>query len=1271
MRYLEFAVASNFSFLRGASHPEELMLQAAHVELDGIGLCDRNSVAGVVRAHLIKREKELPLAYHPGARLVFADGTPDILAYPRDRPAWGRLCRLLTRGNLRAKKGSCILYRNDLLDHIEGLELIVMEGSTRDFPPTPFLRKPQDHTISEDEGKPDAKPGPRLVASREESPGAQEVSLLSLLRDAAYGRVRLAVSMLYRGKDRTRLAQRAQTAAQARIPLIAVNDVLYHHPDRRELQDVLTCIREHLTIDEAGRRLAVNAERYLKPPQEMARLFQATPEAIDETLALDKALTFSLDELRYEYPDERRAGFASAQDALVHLAWEGADGRYPEGIPDHVRQALDHELALIGKLDYAPYFLTVHSIVEYARSRNILCQGRGSAANSAVCYCLRITDVDPRDGRLLFERFISSDRGEPPDIDVDFEHERREEVIQHIYRHYGRDHTGIAATVISYRGRSAIREVGKAFGLSEDTIGALSSSIWGMGGGAVRADALKKTGIDLAAARVHKMRALALAIQSFPRHLSQHVGGFVITRSPLDEVVPIGNGAMAERTFVEWDKDDLDALGILKVDVLGLGMLTCVRKAFELTEQHYGVSFRACRSDPRLSLPEGEGGRAKRGRVGNSEKRRIRGSRHLTPPDRLTSFGGHPPHPNSGLSEFGTLRWPKSDISDLGRGGIGPSLPRYSALGLSLCGKDTTENLAQEGFFTLATVPKEDGAVYRMLQRADSVGVFQVESRAQMSMLPRLKPKEFYDLVIEVAIVRPGPIQGDMVHPYLRRRQGLEPISYPSKELEAVLGKTLGVPLFQEQAMKIAIVAGGFTPGEADRLRRAMATFKRTGTIGTFKTKMIEGMVARNYPRDFAERCFGQIEGFGEYGFPESHAASFALLVYASAWLKCRYPDVFAAALLNSQPMGFYAPAQIVRDLTEHGVEVRPTDINRSDWDATLEPHAHPAPRVHARHCEMAQDILSAHALRLGFRQIKGLCEQDGRRIVAVRHQSYASVRDFWLRTGLSPRVIAQLADADAFGSLGLSRRQALWAAKALGRVGEREDDLPLFRVRGNFTEHSQGSYCPEPAVTLPLMPLGEEVVNDYRFLALSLRAHPASFLRADLNRRGIVCNEALRTRRSGERVTVSGLVTIRQRPGTASGVIFMTIEDETAVANIIVWPSTFERFRAVVLGARYISVTGELQQESGVIHVVAARLDDLTPLLARLTENGPAIESLARADAVKRPHDETIDSRARGRRNPPRIAAPAQLPDLLASNLDVPARGSAHSPTRRRGTKI
>jgi error-prone DNA polymerase len=1195
-RYLEFAVASNFSFLRGASHPEELMLQAAHIGLDGIGLSDRNSVAGVVRAHLIKREKELTLHYHPGARLVFADGTPDILAYPRNRSGWGRLCHLLTRGNLRADKGECILLLDDLLEHIEGLELIVMETSSRDVPAPP----PEKWRLTSDADYQTPKTAvipPRPVAGKTKLKlitGSKKPPLLAALRNAAPDRVRLAASMLYRGNDRARLVQRAETAQAAGVPLIAVNDVLYHHPDRRELQDVLTCIREHLTIDTAGRRLAVNAERYLKPAAEMARLFRNAPDAIEETLALDAELTFSLDELQYEYPDEVREGFATPQDALVHLAWEGAVRRYPEGIPDAVRKSLAHELALIAELKYAPYFLTVHDIVRYARSQNILCQGRGSAANSSVCYCLGVTEVDPKRIDLLFERFISADRHEPPDIDVDFEHERREEVIQYIYARYGRAHAGISGTVISYRGRSAIREVGKAFGLSEDTIGALSSSIWGMGGGEVREVELKRAGIDLGSPRMQKMRALAMAIQSFPRHLSQHVGGFVITRSRLDEVVPIGNGAIDERTFVEWDKDDLDALGILKVDVLGLGMLTCIRKGFEFVEKHYGEKL------------------------------------------------------------------------------------------------------------TLATIPAEEEAVYRMLQRADSLGVFQVESRAQMSMLPRLKPKSFYDLVIEVAIVRPGPIQGDMVHPYLRRRQGLEKVSYPSKDLEAVLGKTLGVPLFQEQAMKIAIVAGGFTPGEADKLRRAMATFKRTGTIGTFKVKMVEGMVARGYEREFAERCFSQIEGFGEYGFPESHAASFALLVYASSWLKCRYPDAFAAALINSQPMGFYAPSQIVRDVREHGVEVRPVDVNHSAWDVTLEPGPNPVERMHALHRDMMGDIRTTHAMRLGFRKIKGLSEeQHGKVIMQHRGAGYASVRDLWLRTGLPPHVIARLADADAFGSLGLTRRQALWAAKALGRVGDKDDDLPLFSsdvtspstecrnnaaqaplafpppLRGRDREggpHAQDSQqtiasYSEPAVTLPPMSLGEEVVNDYRFLELSLRAHPASFLRTDLARRGIIRNEELRATPSGARVTISGLVTIRQRPGSAHGVIFMTIEDETSVANIIVWSKTFERFRPVILGARYIAVRGEVQQESGVIHVVAARIDDLTPLLARLTQDAPPIQSLARADAVKRPHDEDIDSRARGRRNPPRIAAPMEVPDL-AADLDVPARGSAHAPSRRGGSR-
>jgi len=1163
MRYLEFAVASNFSFLRGASHPEELMVQAAHVGLAGLGLCDRNSVAGVVRAHLAKREQNLSPRYHPGARLVFADGTPDVLAYPRDRAGWGRLCRLLSVGNLRAEKGDCILQLDDLLAHAFGLELIAMDGSAR---------------------------------------------LLERLREAAPHRVRLAVAMLYRGRDRTRLARMKKLAHTAHVPLIAVNDVFYHHPDRRPLADVLTCIREKITIDRAGRKLAVNAERYLKPPREMVRLFRDTPEAIEETIALSDALSFSLDELRYEYPDEQMEGFDSAQDALTHITYEGVARRYPQGLPDKVRVNLEHELKLIAQLQYAPYFLTVYDIVRFARSQGILCQGRGSAANSAVCFCLGITEVDPDRADLLFERFISPERREPPDIDVDFEHERREEVIQYIYGKYGRERAGIAATVISYRGRSAIREVGKAFGLSEDTIGALSSSIWGGGGGAVSKEAVTRTGLDPQSQRMRQILALAQEINGFPRHLSQHVGGFVITRSRLDEVIPIGNAAMDDRTFVEWDKDDLDALGILKIDVLGLGMLSCLRKALDLMDRHYG--------------------------------------------ERLT----------------------------------------------------------------LATIPSENPAVYHMLCRADSLGVFQVESRAQMTMLPRLAPKNFYDLVIEVAIVRPGPIQGDMVHPYLRRRRGQERITYPSKALEAVLHKTLGVPLFQEQAMKIAIVAAGFTPSEADRLRRAMATFKRVGTIGTFQRKMIDGMLANGYEREFAERCFQQIEGFGEYGFPESHAASFALLVYASAWLKCRYPDAFAAALLNAQPMGFYAPAQIVRDAREHGVEVRPPDVNHSHWDSTLESGPRAADHLHELHCEMRNDVRTTHAVRLGLREIKGLKEEDGRLIVAKRTCSgrsaalqtrdlcddrhmeselpYDSVRDVWLRTGLAPHILQRLADADAFGSLGLTRREALWAAKALGRVGDRDDNLPLFatsrtsavmpREGGSSSNHgercndSELSAIPgspafvgdnnlrmcEPEVCLPPMPIGEEVINDYRFLHLSLRAHPAQFLRPDLNARAIRQNEMLRRLASGARTRISGLVTCRQRPGSANGVVFMTIEDETAVANVIVWPKVFERLRPVVLSARYVTVSGLVQEESGVIHVVAEQLEDLTHLLARLADHGAEIDGLARCDEVRRPIEEQRETHLAGSRQNRLVRLMREMPEL-ASDLDVSARGSAHAPTR------
>jgi DNA-directed DNA polymerase III PolC len=1112
MRYLEFATASNFSFLRGASHPEELMVQAQAIGLAGLGLCDRNSVAGVVRAHLAKREQNLPLKYHPGARLIFADGTPDILAYPRDRAAWGRLTRLLTVGNLRAEKGGCTLRLDDLIAHIFGLELVVMGG---------------------------------------------ERQLLSRLRSAAPDRVRLAGAMLYRGHDRARLSRTAALAREAGVPLIAVNDVHYHHPDRRPLADVVTCIREKLVIDRAERKLAVNAERFLKPPQEMARLFRDAPEAIEETLRLSETLTFSLDELRYEYPDESIDGFPDAQAALTHLAYGSAAKRYPQGLPDKVRTAIEHELALIAQLAYAPYFLTVYDIVRFARSQGILCQGRGSAANSAVCFCLGVTEVDPERADLLFERFISPERREPPDIDVDFEHERREEVIQYIYGKYGRERAGIAATVISYRGRSAIREVGKAFGLSEDTIGALSSSIWGGGGGDVSKAAITRTGLDPASRRMRQIAALANEINGFPRHLSQHVGGFVITRSRLDEVMPIGNGAMPDRTFVEWDKDDLDALGILKIDVLGLGMLSCIRKAFDLVEKGYGEKL------------------------------------------------------------------------------------------------------------TLATIPAEEKPVYDMLSRADSLGVFQVESRAQMTMLPRLKPANFYDLVIEVAIVRPGPIQGDMVHPYLRRRRHEEPVSYPSEALKAVLHKTLGVPLFQEQAMKIAIVAAGFTPSEADRLRRAMATFKRVGTIGTFQRKMIDGMLANGYAREFAERCFQQIEGFGEYGFPESHAASFALLVYASAWLKCRYPDAFAAALLNAQPMGFYAPAQIVRDAREHGVEVRAPDVNHSLWDSTLESGPCAAERLHDLHRNMREDVRATHAIRLGLREIKGLREEDGRLIVEQRGSAYDSVRDTWLRTGLSPHLLERLADADAFSSLGLTRREVLWAAKALGRVGDRDDDLPLFAAESIAAPLRIVSR--EPDVALPPMPLGEEVVNDYRFLRLSLRAHPAQFLRADLNIRGILRNEALRGIANNTHVHISGLVTCRQRPGSAKGVVFMTIEDESAVANVIVWPKVFERVRPVVLGARYVAVAGRVQTESGVIHVVADQLEDLTVLLGRLAEHGADIDSLTRCDEVRRPIEDQREGQAVGGRHSRLVRLIREMPEL-AADLGVTAPGSAHAPSRRAG---
>ncbi|MFD2184944.1 PHP domain-containing protein [Rhodoplanes azumiensis] len=1249
--YAELAVTTNFSFLRGASHPEELVVQAKALGLAGLGIADRNSVAGVVRAHEAAKEHGVRLAV--GARLVFADGTPDILAYPQDRAAWGRLTRLLTLGKRRAGKGECTLYFDDLITSAEGFSLIILaEGRGRVAPPSSCAGSPRASIVKDRISRQGSRAGssPAMTERKAEGQGTRRDSLFASLRSAG-ARVWLGACMRRHGDDARRLARLAALAAETKTPLIAVGDVLYHVPERRPLHDVITCVRAHTTLDAAGRLLAPNAERHLKSPAETARLFRAAPEAVAQTLAFLETCRFSLDALAYDYPDEVREGFATPQDALVAYAEEGARRRYPDGVPAKVRHALDHEYALIGALRYAPYFLTVHDIVRFARARGILCQGRGSAANSAVCYCLGITEVDPARADLLFERFVSAERREPPDIDVDFEHERREEVIQYIYGRYGRARAGLAATVICWRGRSAMRDVGKVFGLTEDVIGSLAGTLWGFSREALSDQHATRAGFDPADPRLASALVLARELTGFPRHLSQHVGGFVITRGRLDELVPIENAAMAERTVIEWDKDDLDTLKILKIDVLALGMLTCLRRVLDCLQRHYGESFRG--GAPVFPLP------ARGERVARTEgPSRVRGPLVDTET---------PPHPDSALDA-------PNPTSPRTRGEVNAAPSPSARLDLSV-------------------IPPEDAAVYRMLSRADSVGVFQVESRAQMTMLPRLKPQAFYDLVIEVAIVRPGPIQGDMVHPYLRRRQGREPVTFPSPapehgpadELAQVLGKTLGVPLFQEQAMRIAIVAAGFTPSEADQLRRAMATFRRVGTIKYFRAKLIDGMAARGYPRDFAERCFDQIEGFGEYGFPESHAASFALLVYASAWIKCRYPDVFAAALLNSQPMGFYAPAQIVRDAQEHGVEVRPIDVSFSDWDNGLEvvsDHAawswpgssrpstslpvappddvdardRPGPdgtegvvtsttsRLHPRHADMAGDIRSTHAVRLGFRQISGLKEEDGRKIAAARGDGYDSIRDLWLRTKLSPAVLETLAEADAFRSLGLDRRQALWAVRALRRAGDK-DDLPLF---ARVTTPEQ-----EPDVALPPMRLGEHVVADYRHLHLSLKAHPVSFLRADLDRRRIIPNARLAALPSGRRVSVAGLVLVRQRPGTAKGVIFATLEDETAVANVIVWPQVFETFRPIVLGARLVAVTGRLQNEQGVIHVVAERLDDLTPLLRKLAEDAGCIDTLARCDEFKRPIPEN--------RQPQR--AGASLAVLLR---EAPALGDDLAPAAR-----
>ena len=1068
--YAELQVSTNFSFLEGASHPDELALTAASLGHAAIAVTDRNTLAGVVRAHVAAEKHGLRLVV--GCRLDLTD-SGSVLAYPTDRTAYARLSRLLTLGKRRAPKGECFLGRDDVLEHSRGMLFLLVPPERRD---------------------------------------AAFVHELRAWKAGLGRRLHLAASHRYRGDDARRLAWLAGLAEAERVPLVATNDVLCHSPARRQLADVLTCIREGTTIDAAGWRLSANAERHLKPGVEMARLFRHYPHAVARTVEIAEACRFSLTELCYEYPDEVAEDGRSPQDTLIALTWAGAAKRYPDGVPDKVTAALNHELRLIGQLGYAPYFLTVHDIVRYARSRDILCQGRGSAANSAVCYCLGITEIDPARFDLLFERFVSAARNEPPDIDVDFEHERREEVIQYIYGKYGRDRAGLTATVIRYRARGAIREVGKAMGLSADLVARLSGSIWGWSREGVDEERARQYGLDPDDPRLRLTLELARELIGFPRHLSQHVGGFVITRGLLTELCPVANAAMDGRTTIEWDKDDIDALKILKVDVLALGMLTCMHRAFDLLERHYGRTL------------------------------------------------------------------------------------------------------------TLATVPAEDPAVYAMLSKADSLGVFQVESRAQMSMLPRLRPREFYDLVIQVAIVRPGPIQGDMVHPYLRRRSGAEPVSYPSPELEAVLRKTLGVPLFQEQAMRIAIVGAGFSPEDADRLRRAMATFRKTGLVHTFRDQFIEGMAAKGYDRAFAERCFRQIEGFGEYGFPESHAASFALLAYVSAWVKCRYPDVFAAALLNSQPMGFYAPAQIVRDAREHGVTILPPDVNRSDWDCTLEPlHPSPAPGGRGRgplEEREGEGLVSwddqaltlppqsgrspplpaepgegrKHALRLGLRLIRGMTEDHAHALVLSRGTGYRDPYDLWRRARLPVAALERLAKADAFRSAGLDRRAALWAVKALG-----DQPLPLFA-------RLDDSGVNEPDAALPGMALGEHVVMDYGSLSLSLKAHPLELLRDGFA--GVTPADRLSAVRPGRRVTVAGLALVRQRPGSANGVIFITLEDETGVANLVIMPDVFETFRKEILSARLLAATGRVEKEGPqgeVIHLRVERLADLTHRLNEL----------------------------------------------------------------------
>ncbi|QIK79918.1 DNA polymerase III subunit alpha [Sphingomonas piscis] len=1063
MTYVELQTTTHFSFLRGVSSPEQLFSAAAQLGYPALGVTDWNSVGGLVRSLVAADTTGVRLV--AGCRLNLMDGA-SLLVWPQDRAAWTRLTLLLSEGKKRAdprkgEKGQCFLHWEDVEAWSEGLVAALL---------------PDDVDTA--------------------------AASLAAVRDIFGDRAHCALTYRRRPGDKQRLHALDQLARQHRVRSLATGDVLYDSPDKRMLQDVVTAIREHSTIDDLGFRRERFADRHLKSVAEMERRFADYPDAIQATADIAAACPFQLRELSYQYPDEIVMSGRSPQDALAHMARAALADRYPDGVPQRYADLLEHELRLVGRCNYAPYFLTVNSIVTFARSQGILCQGRGSAANSMICYVLGITSIDPIKHELLFERFISEARDEPPDIDVDFEHERREEVIQWIYNTYGHEHAALTAVVSRFRARGAVREVGKALGLPEDLTGALAGQVWGWSNEGVAETHVEQLNLDSTNPRLALTLDLARQLIGTPRHLSQHPGGFVLTRDRLDTLVPIEPAAMPDRRVIEWEKEDIEELGFMKVDVLGLGMLGCMRRAFDLLDEYRGV------------------------RMG------------------------------------------------------------------------------------LESLQDDDPKVFEMIQRADTLGVFQIESRAQMSMLPRMKPKEFYDLVIEVAIVRPGPIQGDMVHPYLRRREGKEVPEYPKPELEAVLKKTLGVPLFQEQAMKVAIVGAGFTPAEADALRRSMATFKFTGGVSHFQDKLIEGMVARGYSRDFATRTFKQIEGFGSYGFPESHAASFAKIAYASSWMKCHHPDVFCAALLNAQPMGFYAPAQIVRDAREHGVEVRAVCINASRWDCTLEPSlasrgeqrdglpSSPSPLRKGENPHPNPLPLAGKGawlpLRLGLRMVRGLANEHAARIVAARGDgSFTSIEDVWRRSGVPLAALERIAEADGFASLGADRRQALWQVRGLG-----EAPLPLFAAAD-----ARQAEVVEPFVQLHAMSEGREVVEDYRALQLSLRAHPVAFLRPELDRRRLTRCLDLNTTKDGRKVTVAGIILIRQKPGSAKGVLFATIEDETGIANIIIWPHKFETHRRVVLSSSMIAVRGTVQREGGVIHVIADTIEDYTPMLRAVGE--------------------------------------------------------------------